>query len=143
MSSHAADTFSEKYSAGAFRMAMTVKGGRIPVRVFNYLNKPLKIYRCSSIGDLYPLDGEGESQQETNGGVGYKVVPPGAPNEDVEIGLEAKQCSAVFVKDADVHNLSVEEMFPIAVISSRKRKNLGFMTCCPLMPTAFQRDRGI
>ena len=109
-----ADTFSEKYSAGAFRMAVTVKGGRIPVRVFNYLNKPLKIYRCSSIGDLYPLAGEGESQQETNGGVGYKVVPPGAPKEDVEIGLEAKQCSAVFVKDADVHSLSVEEMFPIS-----------------------------
>ena len=87
-----ADTFSEKYSAGAFRMAVTVKGGRIPVRVFNYLNKPLKIYRCSSIGDLYPLAGEGESQQETNGGVGYKVVPPGAPKEYVEIGLEAKQC---------------------------------------------------
>ena len=109
-----ADTFSEKYSAGAFRMAVTVKGGRIPVCVFNYLNKPLKIYRCSSIGDLYPLAGEGESQQETNGGVGYKVVPPGAPKEDVEIGLEAKQCSAVFVKDADVHSLSVEEMFPIS-----------------------------
>ena len=103
-----ADTFSEKYSAGAFRMAVTVKGGRIPV------NKPLKIYRCSSIGDLYPLAGEGESRQETNGGVGYKVVPPGAPKEDVEIGLEAKQCSAVFVKDDDVHSLSVEEMFPIS-----------------------------
>ncbi|XP_068697781.1 uncharacterized protein [Montipora foliosa] len=104
------DTFSEKYSAGAFRMAVTVEGGRIPVRVFNYLNKPLKMYRCSSIGDLYPLAGERDSQQETNGGVDYK----GAPKEDVEIGLEAKQCSAVFVKDADVHSLSVEEMFPIS-----------------------------
>ena len=108
------DTFSEKYSAGAFRMAVTVKGGRIPSRLFNYLNKSLKIYRCSSIGDLYPLAGEGESQQETNGCVGYKVVPPGAPKEDVEVGLEAKQCSAVFVKDPDVHSLSVEEMFPIS-----------------------------
>ena len=28
--------------------------------------------------------------------------------------MEAKQCSAVFVKDADVHILSVEEMFPIS-----------------------------
>ena len=109
-----ADTNSETFSAEAFRMAVTVKGGRIPVRVFNYLNTPLKIYRCSSIGDLYPLAGEGESQQETNGGVGYKVVPPGAPKEDVEIRLEAKQCSAVFVKDTDVHSLSVEEMFPIS-----------------------------
>ena len=53
--------------------------------MFNYLNKPLKIYRCSSIGDFYPLAGEGESQEETNGGVGYKVVAPGATKEDVEI----------------------------------------------------------
>ena len=109
-----ADTFSEKYCAGVFRMAVTVKGGRIPVRVFNCFNKPLKLYRCSSIGDLYPLAGKGESQQEINRGVGYKVVPPGVPKEDVEVRLEAKQCSAVFVKDADVHSLSVEEMFPIS-----------------------------
>ena len=109
-----ADTFSEKYCAGVFGMAVTVKGGRIPVRVFNCFNKPLKLYRCSSIGDLYPLAGKGESQEEINRGVGYKVVPPGVPKEDVEVGLEAKQCSAVFVKDADVHSLSVEEMFPIS-----------------------------
>ena len=109
-----ADTFSEKYSAGASRMAVTVKGGRIRVRVFNYLNKPFKLYRCSTIVDLYSLAGEGESQEEINRGVGYKVVPPGAPKKDVEVGLEAKQCSAVFVKNADVHSLSVEEMFPIS-----------------------------
>ena len=42
------------------------------------------------------------------------MVPPGAPKEDVEIGLEVKQCSAVFVKDANVHTLSVEEMFSIS-----------------------------
>ena len=47
-------------------------------------------------------------------GVGYKVVPPAASKEDVEVGLEAKQCGAVFVRDADVHNLLVEEMFPIS-----------------------------
>ena len=65
-----ADTFSEKYSAGAFRMAVTAKGGRIPARVSNCLNKPLKLYRCSSIGHLYPLAGEKESQEEINRGVG-------------------------------------------------------------------------
>ena len=111
--------------------------------MFNYLNKPLKIYRCSSIGDLYPLAGEEGSQEETNMGVGYKVVPPTASKGDVEVGLEAKQCSAVLVRDADVHSLLVEEMFPIAAIWSRKRKNLGIMRCCPLTLTAFQRGRGI
>ena len=47
-------------------------------------------------------------------GVGYKVVPPAAAKEDVEVGLEAKQCSAVFVRATDVHSLLVEEMFPIS-----------------------------
>ena len=42
--------FSERYSAGALRTAVPVKDVRIPVRVFNSLNKPLKIYRCSSLG---------------------------------------------------------------------------------------------
>ena len=39
--------------------------------------------------------------------MGYKVVPPGDPKEDVAIGLETKQCRAVFVKDAVVHSLSL------------------------------------
>ena len=93
-----ANKFSERYSARAFWKAVTVKEGRIPVRVFSYLNKPLTIYRCSSIGDLYPLAGEEESQEETNVGVSYKVVPPAASKEDAEGGLEAKQFSAVFVR---------------------------------------------
>ena len=48
------DKFSERYSAGTFRTAMSVKEDRISDRVFNCLNKPRKIYICSSIGDLYP-----------------------------------------------------------------------------------------
>ena len=47
-------------------------------------------------------------------GVGHKVVPPVASKEDAEVGLEAKQCSTVFVRDTDVHSLLVEEMFPIS-----------------------------
>ena len=82
---------------------MTLKGGRIPVHVFSYLNKPLKIYRCSIIGDRYPLAGKEESQKETNVGVGYKVVPSAASKEEFEFRLEAKQCSVVFVRDADLH----------------------------------------
>ena len=119
-----ADKFSERYSAGAFRTAVTVKGGRIPVCVFNYLNKPLKIYRCSSIGDLYPLAGEEGSQEETNVGVGYKVVPPAASKEDVEVGLKARQCSAGSVRDTDVHSLLVEEIFPISSDLVAEEENL-------------------
>ena len=83
------DKFSERYSAGAFRTAVSVKEGHIPVRVFNCLIKPLKIYRYSSIGDLCPLVSEEESFEETSVGVGYKVVPSRAPAEDGEVELEA------------------------------------------------------
>ena len=76
-------------------------------------------------------------------GVGYKVVPPAASKEDVVVGLEAKQCSAVFVRETDVHSLLVEEMFPISSDLVPERKNLGIMRCCPLMLTALQRGRGI
>ena len=70
--------------------------------------------RFTGVEDLYPLAGEGESQEETNVGVGYKVVPPATSEEDVVVGLEAKQCSAVFVRDTDVYSLLVEEMFPVS-----------------------------
>lgn len=68
--------------------AVSVKEGWIPVRVFNCLNKPRKIYRCRRIGDLYPLVGEEESFEEISVSVGYKVVPSRAPEEDGEVGLE-------------------------------------------------------
>ena len=85
--------FSERYSAGAFRTAVTVKEGRIPVHVFNCLNKPLKIYRCSGIGDLHPLASMKELPEESGVGEGYKVIPPRAPKENGEVELEARQCS--------------------------------------------------
>ena len=47
-------------------------------------------------------------------GVGYKVVPSAASKEQVEFGLEAKQCGVVFVRDANVHSVLVEEMSPIS-----------------------------
>ena len=107
-----ADKFSERYSAGASRTAVTVKGGRIPVRVFSYFNKPLKIYRCSRPP---PISWRGEITGGNQCGFGLQgMVPPAASKEDVVVGLEAKQCSAVFVRDTDVHSLLVEEMFPIS-----------------------------
>ena len=107
------DKFSETYSAGAFRTAMSVKEGRIPDRVFNCLNKPRKIYRCSSIEDLYPEVGEEESFKESSVAVGYKVVPSGDPKEDGEVRLKAKHCGTVFVEGFEGGSFSVEEMFPV------------------------------
>lgn len=108
-----ADTFSEKYSAGAFRKAVTLKKGSNPSSCVHLPWQAPESW-CSSIGDLYPLAGEGESYEVINRGVGYEVVTPGAPKKDVEVGLEAKQCSVVFVKDVDVHSSAVEGMFPIS-----------------------------
>ena len=116
--------FSERYSAGALRTAVTVKDGRIPVRVFNSLNKPLKIYRCSSIGDLHPLVGVDELPDKGGLSEGYKVV--GAAKENVEVELGTRQCSAVFVKNSDNGSIPLEEMFPISsdlVPEEEKRKH--------------------
>lgn len=66
--------FSERYSAGALWTAVTVKDGRILVRVFNCLYKPLKIYRCSIIGDLHPPVGVDELLVKGGLSEGYKDV---------------------------------------------------------------------
>ena len=92
---------------------MSVKESRIPDRVFNCLNKPRKIYKCSSIGDLYPYVGEEESFKETSVTVGYKVVPSRNPREDGEVTLKAKHCRTVFVEGFEGESFSVEEMFPV------------------------------
>ena len=117
--------FSERYSAGALRTAVTVKDGRIPVRVFNSLDKPLKVYRCSSIGDLHPLVDEVDGLSD-EGGMSeiYKVVRAAKENAEMELG--ARQCSAVFVKNSDVGSAPLEEMFPISsdsVPEEEKRKH--------------------
>ena len=67
------EKFTGRYAAGAFRTAVTIKDGRVRVRVFNPLNKPLKIYGCSSIGELYPLHGGEEQFMEDNVGMNYKI----------------------------------------------------------------------
>lgn len=84
--------------------------------MFHSLNKPLKIYRCSSIGDLHPLVGVDDLPD--------KVVR--AAQENVEVELGSRQCGAVFVKNSDNDSISLEEMFPISsdsVPEEEKRKH--------------------
>jgi len=115
--------FSERYSVGALRTAVTVKDGRIPVCVFNCLNKPLKIYRCSSVGDLHPLV-DGGDLLDKGASEGYKVVK--GAKEHVKVELGARQCSAVFVENSKADNVPFEKMFPISsdsVPEEEKRKH--------------------
>ena len=115
--------FSERYSVGALQTVVTVKDGRIPVRVFNCLNKPLKIYRCSSVGDLHPLV-DGDDLPDKGVSEDYKVV--GGAKEHVKVELGARQCSAVFVENSEANNVLFEEMFPISsdsVPEEEKRKH--------------------
>ena len=115
--------FSERYSVGALRTAVTVKDGRIPVRVSNCLNKPLKMYRCSSVGDLHPLV-DGDDLPDKGVSEGYKVVR--GAKEHVKVELGTRQCSAVFVENSEADNITFEEMFPISsdsVSEEEKRKH--------------------
>ena len=108
-----AEKFTERNAAGAFRAAVTIKSGQVPVQVFNPLNKPLKISRCSSIGELYPLLGGEELSEEDKVGMNYKTVSPGVSESDVGVLPEAKQCGAVQLEGFENCCKSMEELFPI------------------------------
>ena len=76
-------------------------------------------------------------------GVGNKVLPPLVSKEDVKGGSRARQCSAGFVEDSENIITLVEEMFPISSDSVPEEEIVSIMRSCPLMLTAFQRNRGI
>jgi len=90
------DKFVEQYSAGALQSAVTIKDGRVPVWVFN---KPLRIYRCSNVGDLYPLHSKEETPNDDTVGMSYKIVFPSVPKGVAVVLPEDKQCSAVYLDD--------------------------------------------
>ena len=92
--------FSERYSVGALRTAVTVKDGRIPV---------FKIYHCSSVGDLHPLMG-GDKLPDEGVSEGYKVVTGAKENFKVE--KRARQCSAVFVETLRLIMFLSKKCFP-------------------------------
>jgi len=77
--------FTERYAAGAFRTAVTIKGGRVPVRVFNPSNQPIRVYRCSNIGSLHPLESEWESSKEGRTSTGYKSVSSVSSEKDASV----------------------------------------------------------
>jgi len=79
--------------------------------VFNCLNKPLKIYPCSSVGEFHPLV-DGDDLPDKGVSEGYKVVRGGKEHVKVECG--ARQCSAVFVENSEADHVPFEEMFPIS-----------------------------
>ena len=115
--------FAERYSVGALRTAVTVKEGQIPVCVFNCLNKPLKIYLCSGVGDLHALV-EGDELPDKGVSDGYKVVRGAKENVKGESG--ARECSAVFVENSEADKVPFEEVLPISsdsVPEEEKRKH--------------------
>ena len=54
--------FEERYSTGILKVDATVKEGFIPVRVFNPQDKPRRIYRGSTMGQLCPLLSDSEEE---------------------------------------------------------------------------------
>ena len=70
------EKFKGRYRAGVLRTAITVRNGLLAVRAFNLSTKPVKIYRCSTVGSLYPLVDHGGEVQGNQASVCYTVVPP-------------------------------------------------------------------
>ena len=129
---------------------MTIKNGRVSVRVFNPLNKPLKIYRSSSIGELYPLHGGEELSEEENVGINYKIVSSGVSESDVGVLPEVKQCGAVQLEDFENCCVSMEELFPInsdAVLEEEKHRHYKvlatYANCISRGPMDLGRAKGV
>ena len=136
---HEAEKFTERYAAGAFRTAVTIKDGRVPVRVFNPLNKPLEIYRRGE-----------ELSEEDNVGINCKIVSPGVSESGVGVLPEVKQCGAVQLEDFENCCVSMEELFPInsdAVLEEEKRRHYevlaSYANCVLRGPMDLVRAKGV
>ena len=66
------------------------------------------IYRCHSLGELYPLHGGEELSEEDNVGVNYKIVSPGVPECGVGVLPKVKQCSVVHLEEVENCCVSLE-----------------------------------
>ncbi|KAJ7330691.1 hypothetical protein OS493_021618 [Desmophyllum pertusum] len=116
------DKFTERYAVGAFRTAVTIKGGRVPVGVFNPSNQPIRIYRCSNIGNLHPLESEQELSQEGHTAVSYRIVSSGSSERDASVLPGVKWCSAVYMEDFENCCESMEELSQSIVSRCLTRK---------------------
>ena len=70
--------------------------------------------------------------------VGFKRVTSRDPEEDGEVGLENNHYRALTADVSQWKRCSL-----LTMIWFQRRKNVGIVRCCPLIPTAFRRSRGI
>ena len=120
------DKFGERYGAGVFRTAVTVKNSCIPVRAFNPSNKPLKIYRCSTVGTLHPLvESKGITQEDMNG-ISYNVVARHTSDIAQEEVPGVTRCNTLQVEGFERCCAYMAELFPItdeSVTEEEKRRH--------------------
>ena len=95
--------FEEQYSVGTLKVVATVREGLIPVRVFNPLDTPRRIYRGSPEGDVCPL----LETEEAGTSTCYRVETPMATEQD------ALKCQAAQPDDAHHHKQKLAELFVI------------------------------
>ena len=56
--------FERRYAVGIVNVVATVNNGVIPLRMFNPHSKPQRIYKGSTIGQLYPLSATTEKNEQ-------------------------------------------------------------------------------
>lgn len=59
-----AHKFEDKYQAGIIKVAAVVKGGSIPVRIFNPLSEEIKVWKGSTVGKFCPIVDEQDVESE-------------------------------------------------------------------------------
>ena len=105
------DRFESRYCAGVMRTAATLKEGRLNVRVFNPNDKPIKVFRCSTIGNLHPLAEEAEKVDQVSVKDDYSLVHP-KPTDYSSTKLRS-ECNAVLKEDFHDTVAAVADLFPI------------------------------
>ena len=92
--------------------AVTVRNGLLVVHALNLSTKPVKIYRCSIVGSLYPLVDQGGEVQGNQASVCYTVVPPSSDSHLTSDDNSAS-CGAVRQESFEDTVAVMTELFPI------------------------------
>ena len=100
-------SFEERYKTGILKVAATIKDGEIPVRLFNLTPMDRRIYKGSSVGQLFPLVASETSTKNC-----YFVSEHVIENETK--GMDGGLCSTVTVDSGNNKCLlNIKELFPI------------------------------
>ena len=117
-------TLATPLAIGIIKVVATVHNGVIPVRMFNPHSKPQRIYKGSTIGQLYPLSGTTEKNEQEQ--PCYYVCQSLSPQENNEDTVSKDACSKSLKE--------LENIFKIDNVKSLQPRKIKCTTYWPGTP---------